>query len=73
MEYGSASQYLRISDIVRNPKIGHSGILPISRSTFCAWVKDGKAPRPIKLSPRVTVWRLADILAFAESFSGGRP
>jgi len=64
-------QYLRASDIVRNRKTGRPGILPISSATLWAWVKAGKAPKPIKLSPGVTVWRRADILAFAESLAVG--
>lgn len=35
--------------------------LPIGKSTVWAWVKDGKFPQPIKLSPTVTVWRNSDI------------
>ncbi|WEN13866.1 AlpA family phage regulatory protein [Rhodanobacter sp. AS-Z3] len=35
--------------------------MPISRSTFFQYVKDGKFPKPIKLSPRITVWRAADV------------
>lgn len=70
MQYEESQQYLRISDIVRNSKTGRPGILSISKATLWAWVKAGKAPRPIKLSPGVTVWRRADILAFAESLAG---
>ncbi|AKG07593.1 hypothetical protein AAX05_06130 [Moraxella bovoculi] len=49
------------------PKDGMSRIsqilpfLPIGKSTVWAWVKDGKFPAPIKLSPTVTVWRNSDI------------
>jgi predicted DNA-binding transcriptional regulator AlpA len=72
MERESNQQYLRISDIVRNRRTGKPGILPISSATFWAWVKAGRAPKPIKLSAGVTVWRRADIVAFAESLSGAR-
>ena len=63
-------QYLRVSDIVRNRKTGSPGILPISSATLWAWVRAGKAPKPIRLSAGVTVWRRADIFAFAESMTG---
>lgn len=38
--------------------------VPVSRSTWWRWVKEGKAPQPIKLSEKVTVWRSNDIDEF---------
>jgi prophage regulatory protein len=35
--------------------------VPISRSTLWRRVSEGTFPRPLKLSRRVTVWRLEDI------------
>ena len=35
--------------------------VPVSRSHWWAGVKTGKYPKPIKLSARVTVWRVEDI------------
>jgi predicted DNA-binding transcriptional regulator AlpA len=61
--------YLRVSDIARNRRTGGAGLLPVTASTWWAWVKAGKAPAPIKLSPGCTVWRRADVLAFAESLA----
>lgn len=72
MKYEEEQQYLRMSDIVRDRKTGRVGILPVCSATLWAWVKAGKAPKPIKLSAGVTVWRRADILAFAESLAGVR-
>lgn len=63
--------YLRVSDITRNRRTGAPGILPVTTSTWWAWVKSGKAPAPIKLSPGCTVWREADVLAFAERLANG--
>ena len=42
---------------------GPSGLLPISLAGWWAGVKSGHYPQPIKLSPRVTVWRREDIMA----------
>ncbi|KAB7886423.1 AlpA family phage regulatory protein [Poseidonibacter ostreae] len=42
------SKFLRIDDVVK--KIG------ISKSTIWQWAKEDKFPKPIKISPRVTVW-----------------
>jgi predicted DNA-binding transcriptional regulator AlpA len=40
------------------------GIVPVSATTWWRWVAQGKAPRPVKLSERVTAWRVEDIRAF---------
>lgn len=48
--------YLRLSSI-----LGPHGPIPVSKSTWWAGVKDGRYPKPIKLSRRVTAWRVADI------------
>ena len=40
--------------------------VPVSRSHWWAGVKDGRYPKPIKLSARVTVWRASDILNLVE-------
>lgn len=44
-----------------------ASILPISKSTIWKWSKEGKFPTPVKLSPTVTAWRNADVLAWLES------
>lgn len=36
-------------------------LIPVAASTWWAWVAAGKAPKPIKLSPNVTAWRVEDI------------
>lgn len=37
------------------------GPIPVSKSTWWAGVKDGRFPKPLKLGPRITVWRAEDI------------
>jgi prophage regulatory protein len=51
--------------------------LGISRSHIWAMVKEGKFPKPIKLSPKCTVWNAADVERWvqeriAESRTPGR-
>ncbi|WJH38902.1 AlpA family phage regulatory protein [Aliirhizobium terrae] len=58
--------YLRIKQI-----LGPEGPLPISRSGFWAGVKDGRFPRPRKISARVTVWRAEDIYALLDRIEHG--
>ena len=42
------------------------GPIPVSRSTWWQGVRDGRFPQPLKLGPRTTVWRVADIRALFE-------
>jgi len=60
--------YLRLPQIIGDPKANPPipAIIPVSRSTFWQGVKTGRFPKPIKLSPRVTVWKIEDIRAFIE-------
>ncbi|MDP2358890.1 MAG: AlpA family phage regulatory protein [Beijerinckiaceae bacterium] len=37
------------------------GPIPVSRSTWWQGVKDGRFPKPLKLGPKTTVWRVQDI------------
>jgi prophage regulatory protein len=41
-------------------------IIPIGKTAWWAGVKSGRYPRPVKLSPRVTVWRASDVLALLD-------
>ncbi len=45
-------------------------IIPISKSAWWQGCKDGRYPQPIKLGPRTTVWRSADIAALVRGLSG---
>ncbi len=38
-------------------------VFPVSRSTWWAGVKDGRFPKPVKLSEKITAWRVEDIQA----------
>jgi len=41
--------------------------LNVSGSSIWAWVKQGKFPKPIKLSQNTTAWLASDIEAWAQS------
>ena len=62
------SGFVRLPQIVGNPKAKPPvpPLIPVGRSTWWKWVRDGKAPAPIKLGPRTTAWRAEEILAFVE-------
>ncbi len=51
--------YVRLLQIL-SPR----GPLPVGKTTLWQWVRDGKFPRPVKLSTRVTAWRAEDVQAF---------
>lgn len=42
-------------------------LIPVSKSSWWAGVKTGKYPKPVKLGPRMTAWRVKDIRALIES------
>jgi prophage regulatory protein len=46
------------------------GPIPVSRSTWFAGVKSGRFPAPVKLGPRITAWRDADIQQLVENGIG---
>lgn len=43
--------------------------VPVSRSTWWSWCKEGRAPKPIKLGPRTTAWLESDIDAFIQEIT----
>jgi prophage regulatory protein len=60
-----AEGFLRIKQILgdRQATPPVPALIPVSTSAWWAGCKAGRYPAPIKLSPRVTVWRAADIRA----------
>jgi len=60
--------YLRLSQIIGNPKAipPIPAIIPVSKSTWWAGIKLGRFPKPVKLGPRITAWRVEDIRALIE-------
>lgn len=58
--------FLRLSQILGSPRTGVPPLIPISKTTWWHGVRTGRYPKPIKLGPRTTVWRVEDILALIE-------
>jgi prophage regulatory protein len=48
--------FLRLNQIVPN-------LIPVGKSTWWHGVKIGRFPKPVKLGPRTTAWRVEDIRA----------
>ncbi len=74
------SAYVRESQLVqKNLQQPNQAPLPISSPTLWRGVKAGTFPKPIKLSNRITAWRVGDIRAWlierqriSNSLSDGR-
>jgi len=52
--------YLRLQTILK--------MVPVGKSTWWAGVKAGRFPKPVKLGPNTTAWKLEDIEALMASF-----
>jgi predicted DNA-binding transcriptional regulator AlpA len=44
-----------------NSILAPQGPIPVGRSTWWAGIKSGRFPKPVKLGPRTTAWRVEDI------------
>jgi predicted DNA-binding transcriptional regulator AlpA len=58
---------LKNNGFLRLPQV--LALIPVSKSAWWAGVKSGRNPRPIKLGPRTSAWRVSDIMALLASLS----
>jgi prophage regulatory protein len=58
--------FLRLCQIIGDPKRSIPPLVPVGRSTWWRGVKEGKYPSPVKLGPRTTAWRAEHIRALIE-------
>jgi prophage regulatory protein len=69
----SALLQLPPTGFVRLPGIlAPNGPIPVGKSTWWAGIKDGRYPKPVKLGPRITAWRVEDIRALIASAANER-
>ncbi len=59
--------FLRLPQIIGDSKAGIPPIIPVKKTCWWAGVKSGRFPKPVKLGPRVTAWRVEDIRALIAS------
>ena len=61
--------FLRLSQIIGNSRSQPHlpPIIPVKKTCWWAGVKTGRFPKPVKLGPRVTAWRVEDIRNLIES------
>lgn len=50
--------YLRLNAVL--------AFIPVGKSTWWQGVRDGKFPQPVKLSPKITAWKVEDIRRYIE-------
>ena len=53
--------FLRLSSI-----LAPDGPIPVGKTTWWEGVKSGRYPKPVKLGPRITAWRIEDICTLIE-------
>ncbi len=63
MQILSEIGFLRLHQIIGNAKANPPipPIIPIGKSTWWEGVQSGRFPKPIKLGPRITLWKAGDI------------
>lgn len=61
--------FLRLPQIIGDPKAEPPipPIIPVKKSSWWNGVKTGRFPKPVKLGPRITAWRVEDIRALIAS------
>ena len=57
-----SSGFLRLRQILE--------IVPISKSAWWEGCKTGRFPKPVKLGPRTTAWKVEDITALVQQLGG---
>jgi predicted DNA-binding transcriptional regulator AlpA len=68
----SDSALLALPQIVGDRKRGIPALVPISRSSWWSGVKEGKYPKPVRISSRRVAWRSSDIAALLERIASGQ-
>jgi len=59
MQTNREERFLRLPEVVR--RVG------VAKSSIWLWAREGKFPKPLKISPRVTCWRESEIAAWIAS------
>ncbi|MBF0383685.1 MAG: AlpA family phage regulatory protein [Magnetococcales bacterium] len=64
--------FVRLPLIIGNPKAKPPipAVIPVSNSSWWNGVASGIYPKPVKLGPRTTAWRVEDILKLIEKLGG---
>jgi prophage regulatory protein len=63
----SVSISLPETGFIRLPTV--LALIPVSKSTWWVGVKSGRFPKPVKIGPRITAWRVEEIRGLIERLS----
>ena len=67
--------YLRLPQIIgdqqANPPI--PALYPVGKTTWWEGVRSGRFPKPVKLGPRISAWRVEDIRDLLERAPENQP
>jgi prophage regulatory protein len=61
------TSFFHRSDTKADPPV--PAVIPVSKSTWWDGVKSGRFPKPVKLGPRITAWRVEDIRGLIDVLS----
>lgn len=64
--------FLRLRDIIGDRRRGIIGLIPVSTSTWYAWIAARRAPIPVKIG-QTSVWRVEDIRDLIQRFCADNP
>ncbi len=59
---------LPLTGFMRLPQVLQ--LIPVSKSAWWQGCRDGRFPKPVKLGPKTTAWRVEDIAALIEKLEG---
>jgi hypothetical protein len=67
----NVSRFYRLREIIGDRKQGIPGIVPVSKAAWYAGIKEGRYPKPVKLSEKTSAWRASDIEMLVERLNKG--
>lgn len=53
--------------------VGKDGVIGVSQSTWYRGVREGRYPKPVKISKQRRAWRAGDLQAYLQSLNGSAP
>ena len=59
--------FLRLKQIIGDDGAGIPALIPVSRTSWWDGVRAGRYPKPVKLGPGTTAWRVEDIRTLIEA------
>lgn len=62
--------FIKIDEIIGNPKKSLKALIPVSRSTWYAGIKAGIYPPGVKIGQRRIAWRYSHIAALLKRLGG---